>query len=190
VHAGHPRPVEPQAVDGHAVAQRHVRRVEHGRAQHPLEGRPAAREHHELVVARLRRGVVDAVRQAIQQPDLRGAGCEQALEHVGVAVAQQVPQPGQQGVRVAHLGGAAAVPVERLVRRRRQRGGVALEQDDLVPVARERQRRSEPSDACPDHDDPHLRTLTTPSSGHRTRRRNAGQDGGCGCDRPPRVVTC
>ena len=75
------------------------------------------------------------------------------VEHVGVAVAQQVAQPGQQRVRVAHLRRAAAVPLEGGVGVGRQRGGVPLEQRDPVTGPRQRQRAAQAGDPGADDDD-------------------------------------
>ena len=63
-----------EAVDHDAVEQLHVRRGEHDRAQHPLERRAPAGEHHEVLVAGLRARVVDRRRQVDRQRPVGGAG--------------------------------------------------------------------------------------------------------------------
>ena len=88
-----------------------------------------------------------------------------AVEHVGVAVAQQVAQPGQQGVGVADLGGAPAIPLEGGVRVGRQRRGVALDQGDPWP-ARDRARAvPEAGHAGAHHDDGVVRAGRDPVTG-------------------------
>ena len=84
-----------------------------------------------------------------------------ACEHVGVAVAQQVAQPGEEGVAVPDLWGAAPIPLEGLVRIVGQRRGVALEDDDLVISPSQRDRGTQPGDAGSHHHDPR-------HPGHRT----------------------
>ena len=107
---------------------------QHDAAQHPLEGGAPAGERDQVVVAGPRVAVGHLDGQVVAEAHLGGAGGEQRVEHVGVAVAQQVAQPGQQRVRVAHLRRAPAVPLEGGVGVGRQRRGVALDQRD--PVAR------------------------------------------------------
>ena len=120
--------------------------------EHPLEGEAPAGQQREVVVARARRAVVDLVAQQVRDRQLLRADGEQRREHVGHAVAQQVAQPRQEGVRVPHLRRPAALPA--LEGRHRIGGegrGVALEQRDLVAGPREEERRTEPTDAAADH---------------------------------------
>ncbi len=139
---------------GLAVAQLDVRLGVDAAVQHPLEGRSPTRQHHEV-------GVGDDIaaghvgRQHRHQVELGRAGLQQGGEHVGVAVAHQVADAGEEGVGVAHLRRARAVPGERARRVGRERGGVALEDRDVVPGARERQGAAEPAHSGPHDDDPH-----------------------------------
>ena len=86
-------------------------------------------------------------RREVAPCDFEAAGVEQLLPDVRQVVAQDVAQAGEEGVRMPHLRRPASIPRERLVRVRRQRRRVALEQHDLVAVAREEERRCQPGDA-------------------------------------------
>ena len=101
------------------------------------------------------RGVQSVIvrRQVLRHADLGRAGSEQVGEHVGVRGAQQVVEPGQEGVAVADLGSASPVPLERGARIGRQGRGVALEQRHLVPVSAQRQGSAQPGHSGPDHHD-------------------------------------
>ena len=131
-----------QAGHRHAVAQRHVGVVEHDRAQHPLEGRAAAGQGHEVLVARLRARVVDVGRHGVAEAQLGRAGRQEPLQHVGVPVAEEVAEAGEQGVGVADLRRALAVPLEGGVGVRRGRVASRSRIVTWCPDARQRQRRS------------------------------------------------
>ena len=92
-------------------------------------------------------------RHHVQEADLGHAGSEQGIEYVGIAVAQHVPQPGEQRMGVPYLGRAPPVPGERIVRIGRQRCGVALEHRDRVPMAGQGESRTEAGDPRSDHND-------------------------------------
>ena len=120
--------------------------------QHPLEGEPPAGEQGEVVVARSRPGIVDPVTQQVRDRQLLGSRGEQRGEHIGHAIAQQVPQPREEGVRVTHLRRAAPLPaLEGADRVGGERSRVALEQRHPLARARQKQRSAEPGDAAPDH---------------------------------------
>ena len=128
-----------------AVAARPVRIVtfgfgERGPAQHPLEGRAAAGDHHQVLVAGFGREL-HLGRNAVAETHLGGTLGEQCLEDVGLMVAQQIAQPCEEGVAVADLRGAPPVPLERLVGGRRHRCVVALDHRHLVARPAELQRR-------------------------------------------------
>ena len=140
-------------VDG-LLADRH-------RSEHPFERRAATRQCDELGVAGLA-GVVHPLRQHLDEVHLGRSGREQAGQDVGMAVTQEVAQPGQEGVGVADLGGAAAVPVEGVPGIGRHGSVVPLDQDDVVAVTGREQRRAEAGHPCTNHDHPcHAAPLST-----------------------------
>ena len=175
-HAGHGRSVGGAAVGsgqadrGDAGTDRHVGLGERGPTQHPFEGGATARDHHQVVVAGLGRELHlgwDAVTEAHLGRTLG----EQRLEDVGLVVAQQIAQAGEEGVAVPHLRSAASVPLERLVGGRRHRRVVALDHRHLVPGPSELQRRRQPGHAAADHDDVHG-SKTNPSKSPDERHRS------------------
>ncbi len=120
--------------------------------QHPLEGRAPTRQRDQLVVAG-HGGAVHALGQHRDEVERRGSGGQQRVEHVGVTLEQQVAQPGEEGVGVAHLRRAPAVPVEGAVGVLGQRRVVAFDEHDLVALSSTCQPDAEPPDAGPDHHD-------------------------------------
>ena len=68
-------------------------------------------------------------------------------EHVGVAVAEEVAEPGEEGVAVADLRRAPAVPPEGGVGVGGQRGGVPLQHGHLVAGPPEAQGGAQPGHA-------------------------------------------
>ena len=131
-------------------------RSEHGAPQHPLEGRAPAREHHELVVARLRAGIVDRGRQPVGQWPVGHAGVVERAQDVRIAIAQHVAQAGEHGVRVPHLWGATPVPLERFVRIVGERRAIPLEHGHVVALTRQRQCGAQSAHPGPDDHDPHV----------------------------------
>ena len=127
---------------------------EHRPPQHPFERRAPARQHHELVVTGTGRPVGHLRGQVLGHPQLGGAGGEQVGEHVGIRGAQQAVEPGQEGVAVADLRRAPAIPVEGGARIGRQGSRVAFEQRHPVPVPAQRQGRPQPGHAGAHHHDP------------------------------------
>ena len=138
-----------------AVQQRRERRIAvgHHAPQHPLVGRATTGEGDEVLVAR-HGAAVHALGEHGDEVEWGRPGVEQRVEHVGVAVAQQVAQPGQECMGVAHLRRAPAVPVERAVRVGGEGRVVALDQHDLVSCPAGAQRDTQPGDARPDHHQP------------------------------------
>ena len=130
-----------QPVDRDAVEERDVILREHRGAQHPLEGGAATGDGDQVLVARAGLAVEDRGRQVVGEAHLGGAGFEEAGEDVGVVVAQEVVEPGEQGMGVADLGRAPPVPLEGLVGRGRRGRGVPLEDRDPVAGAAQRQAR-------------------------------------------------
>ena len=126
-------------------------RREHGRAQ--------AGQHHEAVVARLRDRVVDRRRQVGRERPVGHAGGVERLEHVGVAISQQVAEPGQHGVRMADLRGAPAVPFEGFVGVMGERGAISLEHGHVVALTGQGQGSAQSAHSGPDHDDAHDRIV-------------------------------
>ena len=86
--------------------------------------------------------------------ELGGALLDQGVEHVGRPLAQDPTQPGEDRVRLAGVGSAAAVPaVERLVGGVGQIGVVTLVHGDPVPVARQHERGEHAGHAAADDGD-------------------------------------
>ena len=92
-------------------------------------------------------------------------GGVERLEHVGVAVAQQVAQPGEHGVGVADLRSAPAVPLEGLVGVVGERRAVPLEHRHVVALAGQGQRGAQSAHSGPDHHDPHNKELALGPAG-------------------------
>ncbi len=148
---------------GDAGAQGHSPFGEGGAAQDPFEGRAAAGDHHQLVVARLR-CELHLRRQAVAEAHLGRALGEERLEDVGLVVGEQVAQAGEEGVAVADLRRAAAIPLERLVGGGGHRRVVAFDDRHVVPGPAELQRAGEAGDAATDHDDLHQRNSSPANS--------------------------
>ncbi len=174
--AGRPR-IRTKAAHRHAVPQVGVT-PQHGASQHPLEGGAATGERDQVLVAR-HGCVVHAVRQHRDEVERGGAGREQRVEHVGVAVPEQVPQPGEERVRVPDLRRAVSPPVERRVRVRGQRSVVALHERDLVPGSPGGQGHAEPRDpGAGHHDSCHESPCPRPPRRRRYQRRAAVREVG------------
>lgn len=94
------------------------------------------------------------LREHVHEPQLGGTGGEQRVEHVGVTIPQEVAQACEEGVGVADLRSAVAVPVEGAVRVRRQRRVVTLDDGDVMARARSEQRGGEPTHSGADDHDP------------------------------------
>ena len=74
-----------------------------------------------------------AVYDTVPEAHLGRAGPQQGREHVGLVTGEEPVEPGEEGVAVADLGGAAAIPLEGLVGRGGHGSGVALKHGDPVP---------------------------------------------------------
>ena len=115
----------------------------HDAAQHPLERGAPAGEHHEVVVAGLTHVAGEGRWEVVAEADRGRAVLVERGEDVGMVVAQQRGEPGEEGVAVTHLRRAAAVPFERLVGRRRHGRVVALDDGHPVPAAGEHEGRTQ-----------------------------------------------
>jgi hypothetical protein len=135
---------------GHAdpLAELDVRPRAHALAQRPLEGRAAAGEQHDVLVVGARRERHPG-RCRLGERDLAHARRAQPLEDLGHVREEHEPDAGEEGVRVAELRHAAALPArERLLRAGDLRADVALEDHDAREVAGEQARGGEPGDAA------------------------------------------
>ena len=153
-------PRRQQAVDGDADLEPHARLGQRAPPQHPLErGAPAAQHLEVGGVALVARGVGRHDRR--HDAHLAHAGLEQGREHVGVAVAQDHPDQRREAVGVAHLRRTPPVPLEGALDVVGHRRVVALDDGDVAPRSRQRDRRGQPADAGA-HDD-HPRPLPHPA---------------------------
>ena len=139
-----------QALDGRAVADGHVVEVEHDPTQGPLEGRSPASDCDQVLITGARIAIRHLDRRVVAEVHLGRARGQERFEHIGVVVAQQVAQPSQQCVRMANLGCAAAIPLERGIRRGGKRCGIPLDHRHAVSGPGQAQGRSEPTDTRAD----------------------------------------
>ncbi len=112
-------------------------------AQHPLEGGAPAGEHDEVVVAGLAHVAGEGRWEVVAEADRGGAVLVERGEHVRVVVAQQRGEPGEEGVAVAHLRRAPAVPFERLVGGGGHGRVVALDDRHSVALTGEHEGRAQ-----------------------------------------------
>ena len=138
--AGHHGLDGEQAVDGDTGAHFDVSLRQRGAAQDPLEGRAPAGDHREIGVVGLWYEADHRRRQVLAEADLGRSHLQQLRQNVGVVVPEQVRQPGEEGVALAHLRRAPAVPLEGVVGRRRHRRVIAFEHRHLVSRPRQRER--------------------------------------------------
>jgi hypothetical protein len=85
-----------------------------------------------------------------------GARGEEIIAYIGEVVAKEVAEQPEEGVWVAHLGGAAPIPVECVVRSLWQWGRITLEEDDVVAITGQVEGRHKPGYARPDDDNPQV----------------------------------
>ena len=116
--------------------------------QHPLERGAPDGEDGEVLVARPH--LPQALRQRHREP---ARGLERR-QHVGEPIPEEDEDAGEEAVRLEGLRGAGPVGGERLLRVRRGRQLVALDDRHGVPGPAEGERGGEPTDAATDDDDP------------------------------------
>ena len=121
--------------------------------QDPLEGGATTGQGGQVLVAGL--GLqLHPLGGHLEEAHLGRAGVEQRGDDVGVAVAQQVAESGQERVRVADLGRAVPVPLEGAVRVGGKGGVVTFDDRHAVPGPGGAQRGPQPADAGADDHDP------------------------------------
>src|SRR5262249_33901826 len=99
-----------QAMDLRARREPNAGAAQHVAAQHPLErGAPAAKCN-QVVIAGLAFERRQGERWTLEHIELRRAGGEQRREQIRIPVAQQAAQAAEEGVRMAHLRSAFALP--------------------------------------------------------------------------------
>ena len=132
-------------------------------AECQLERWSARQEAGELVVLRT---VQFGRSEHLEEVDLLDAVVPEAVEDGRRVLRQQVARAGREGVRLTELGDVRPVPFrERVVAVRRRRGWIALDHQHVVAAVGESERGAEPTNTCPDDDDPgHPRPPVSKSS--------------------------